>query len=120
MFISINIVVGQLLACAPALACFMPSACSLGRIWLISHVLSANEQYFSLTPNQPIVLQPWLISQTSPNEQGDDFAILGQPNAWHRVEFVCHTCFVSIVGAAVQWSVSDAPACSVLYLPIRR
>ena len=30
-------------------------ACSLGRIWLISRVLSANEQYFSLTPNQSIV-----------------------------------------------------------------
>jgi len=25
----------------------------LGRVWLISHGLSANEQYFSLTPNQP-------------------------------------------------------------------
>ena len=27
------------------------SAGSFGRIWLISHDLSTNEQYFSLTPN---------------------------------------------------------------------
>ena len=32
------------------------SACSLARFWLISHGLSANEQYFSLTPNQTTVL----------------------------------------------------------------
>ena len=33
-----------------------PAACSFGRIWLISHGLSANEHYFSLTPNQPTIL----------------------------------------------------------------
>ena len=32
------------------------ATCSFGRIRLISHGLSANGQYFSLTPNQPIVL----------------------------------------------------------------
>ena len=34
----------------------MVSAGSLGGIWFISHGLSANEQYFSLTPNQSTVL----------------------------------------------------------------
>ena len=33
-----------------------PSACSAACIWLISLSLSANEQYFSLTPNQPAAL----------------------------------------------------------------
>ena len=32
------------------------SPCSFGFVWLISRTFSANEQYFSLTPNQPTVL----------------------------------------------------------------
>jgi len=38
-------------------------ACSLARIWLLSHGLSANEQYFSLTPNQPTVLSAMAYKQ---------------------------------------------------------
>jgi len=32
------------------------SAYSLSRIWLIIHGLSANEQYFNIIPNQPIII----------------------------------------------------------------
>ena len=46
------------------------SACSFGRIWLISHGLSANEQYFSLTPNQPTVLSAMTYKPNQPKRTG--------------------------------------------------
>ena len=57
----------RLLCCTKG--CLSPSysTCSLCRIWLINYGLSVNEQYFSLTPNQPTALS---ASQTSPNEKG--------------------------------------------------
>jgi len=42
------------------------SACLLGHIWLISHDLSDNEQYFSLTPNQPTVLSAMAYKPNQP------------------------------------------------------
>jgi len=46
------------------------AACSLARIWLISHSLSANEQYFSLTPNQPTVLSAMAYKPNQPKRTG--------------------------------------------------
>ena len=46
------------------------AACSLGRIWLISHDLSANEQYFSLTPNQPTILSVMAYKPNEPKRTG--------------------------------------------------
>ena len=40
--------------------------CLLGLVWLISRIFSANEQYFSLTSNQPTVLSAMAYQ---PNEQ---------------------------------------------------
>ena len=40
--------------------------CSLGRIWLISSGLSANEQYFSFTPNQSAVLSAMAYKPIQP------------------------------------------------------
>jgi len=47
-----------------------PPAGWLGRIWLISHGLSANEQYFSLTPNQPTVLSAMAYKPNKPKRIG--------------------------------------------------
>jgi len=52
---------------------FLYTSCSLGLVWLISRTFSANEQYFSLTPNQSIVLsaipyQPNKAKRTIGNE----------------------------------------------------
>jgi len=43
------------------------SPCSLGLVWLISRTFSANEYYFSLTPNQSTVLS---VMTYQPSEQG--------------------------------------------------
>ena len=40
--------------------------CSFGRIWFISHGLSTNEQYFSLTPNQSTVLSAMVYKLSQP------------------------------------------------------
>ena len=46
------------------------SVCSLGRIRLISHSLSANEQYFSLTLNQPTLLSAMAYKPNKPKRTG--------------------------------------------------
>ena len=46
------------------------SACSFCRIWLISYGLSANEQYFSLTTNQPTVLSAMAYQSNKPKRTG--------------------------------------------------
>ena len=56
------------------------TACSLGRIWLISHGLSANEQYFSFTPNQPTVLSAMAYKPNKPKRTGRLHATLVP---WH-------------------------------------
>jgi len=50
---------------------------SFGRIRLISHGLSANEQYFSLTPNQPIVLSTMTYQPNKPKQTGRIFLYAG-------------------------------------------
>ena len=42
------------------------AAYSLGRIWLINYDLLVNEQYFSLTPNQPTVLSTMAYKPNKP------------------------------------------------------
>ena len=46
------------------------AGCSFGRIWLISHGLSGNEQYFSLIPNQPTVLSVMAYKPNQPKRTG--------------------------------------------------
>jgi len=45
-------------------------ACSLGRIWLISHGLLVNEHYFSLIPNQSIVFLVMTYKLNQPKRTG--------------------------------------------------
>jgi len=46
------------------------SAYFLGRIWLVNHALSANEQYFFLTPNQTTVLLAMVYKPNQPKRRG--------------------------------------------------
>ena len=46
------------------------SPCSLELVWLISRTFSANEQYFSFIPNQPIVLSAMAYQPNKPRRTG--------------------------------------------------
>ena len=58
------------------------TACSLGCISLISHGLSANKQYFSLTPNQPTVLSAMAYKLNKPKRTGLSLTRCPLPCRW--------------------------------------
>ena len=49
--------------------------CSLRFVWLISRTFSANEQYFSLTPNQLIVLSVITYQPNKPKQTGRNSSV---------------------------------------------
>jgi len=63
--------------------CYALLSCSAGYIWL---GLSASQQCFSLTPNQPAVLQPMAYKPNQPKRTGRYLGgLVNTPNIKERI-----------------------------------